>query len=82
MLKQQATLYHAKGSVTSVHFSPNGSKLVVAYGSGYVFLGDSAGKKSREWQLEGSTSARFAPDGRHLVLENANATAYILRLQP
>jgi DNA-binding beta-propeller fold protein YncE len=79
--KERMTLDLAKGSVgESVHFSPDGSKLVVAYGSGYVFLGDSTGKKQRDWQLEGPTAVRFAPDGKHLVMENANATTYILRL--
>jgi WD40 repeat protein len=78
--KQRMTLDLAKGSDGSVHFSPDGSKLVVAYGSGYVLLCDSAGKKLHDWQLEGPTSVRFAPDGKHLVMENANATAYFLRL--
>jgi len=68
------------GPVSSVNFSPDGSKLVVAFGSGYIFLGDSSGKKLHEWQLEGPSVVRFAPDGRHLVIENNNATAYILRL--
>jgi WD40 repeat protein len=78
--KEQATLGHAKGPVSSVHFSPDGSKLVAAYDSGYIFLGDSTGKKVHDWQLEGPAAVRFAPDGRHLLIENGNATAYILRL--
>jgi WD40 repeat protein len=77
--QQRMTLDLAKGSDGSVHFSPDGSKLVLAYGSGYVLLCDSAGKKLHDWQLEGPSSVRFAPDGTHLVMENANATAYFLR---
>lgn len=73
-----------KGSVSSVHYSPDGNKPVVAFDGGYVFLGDSSGKKQREWQLPGPTAGhqgvRFAPDGGHLVIANSNATAYILRL--
>jgi WD40 repeat protein len=78
--KEQATLGHAKGPVNSVHFSPEGSKLAVAYGGGYVFLGDSTGRKLRDWQLDGPSTVRFAPDGKHLLVANSNATAYILRL--
>src|SRR5262249_30337894 len=80
--KERMTLDLAKGPVDSVHVSPDGRKFAVAYGSGYVLLGDSAGKKLHDWQLEGPAVVRFAPDGRHLVMENANATAYILRIQP
>jgi WD40 repeat protein len=75
-----------QGPVSAVHYSPDGSKLVVAYGSGYLFLGDASGKKLREWQLEGPPAeggvngVRFTPDGRHLLIDNSNATAYILRL--
>jgi WD40 repeat protein len=82
MLKERATLNHEKGSVQSVHYSPDGSKLVVAYGSGCVLVCDSSGKELHEWQLEGPASARFAPDGRHVVTENGNATVYVLRLPP
>jgi WD40 repeat protein len=82
MLKELATLNHEKGSVQSVHYSPDGSKLVVAYGSGCVLVCDSSAKKLHEWQLDGPASARFAPDGRHVVTENGNATVYILRLPP
>jgi WD40 repeat protein len=81
ILKQEATLDHKKGGVSSVHYSPDGSKLVVAYANGYVFLGDPAGKKLRDWQLDGGTSVQFAPDGHHLLMQNANTTLYILRLQ-
>jgi WD40 repeat protein len=77
--KERITLDHAKGSVGSVHYSPDGKKLLVAYVSGSVFLGDSDGKKLHEWYLEGLSTVRFAPDGRHFVIQNSNATAYILR---
>jgi WD40 repeat protein len=80
--KKRITLDLAKGAVDSVHFSSDGSKLVVAYGRGYVFVSDSDGKKLHDWQLEGPTAVRFAPDGRHLLIENSNATAYIVRLPP
>ena len=82
MLKERATVNHKTDSVQSVNYSPDGSKLVVAHGSGCILVCDSAGKKLHEWQLDGPASARFAPDGRHVVTENGNATAYILRLPP
>jgi len=28
-----------------------------------IYLGDSTGKKLRDWQTEGPTVVRFAPDG-------------------
>jgi WD40 repeat protein len=83
---ERSALRFDKGPVGSLNYSPDGSKLVVAFGGGRVFVGDSTGKKLREWQLPGATGGsggpgvRFAPDGRHLVIENSNATAYILRL--
>lgn len=80
MLRERATANHKKDSVQSVHYSRDGSKLVVAYGSGCILVCDSSGKKLHEWQLEGPASARFAPDGRHIVTDNGNATVYILRL--
>src|SRR5262249_37879120 len=83
---ERSTLRLNKG-VGSINYSPDGSKLVVVCDNGYLFLGDSSGKKLRAWQLEGSIAAeqglggaRFAPDGRHLLIENSNATAYIVRL--
>jgi WD40 repeat protein len=83
---ERSTLRLDKGPVSSIHYSPDGSRLVVAFDSGCVFVGDSSGKKLHEWQLPGPTGGwggsgvRFAPDGRHLVVENSNATAYVLRL--
>jgi WD40 repeat protein len=85
---ERSTLRLDKGPVSSVHYSSDGSKLVVAFEGGYVFVGDASGKKLHEWQLPGPTGGlggpgvRFAPDGRHLVIENSNATAYVLRLAP
>jgi WD40 repeat protein len=85
---ERSTLKLEKGPVSSINYSPDGSKLVVGFASGDVFVADSAGKKLHEWQFPGPTGglgcngARFAPDGRHLVIENSNATAYILRLTP
>lgn len=68
--------------VGSITCTPDGSKLVVVCDNGYIFLGDSSGKKPREWQLEGPIAAEqgasgacFAPHGRYLVIENSNATA-------
>jgi WD40 repeat protein len=82
---ERSTLRPNKGPVGAINYSPDGSKLVVASGH-FVFVGDSTGKKLHEWQLPGPTAVegvcgvRFAPDGRHVVTENGNATAYILRL--
>lgn len=76
-----------KGAVGAINYSPDGSKLVATSGT-FVFVCDSTGKTLHEWQLPGSidkagsAGVRFAPDGRHVVIENSNATAYILRLAP
>lgn len=84
---ERSTLRLNEGPVGSINYSPDGSKLVVAF-AGSVFVGDRSGKKLHEWQLPGPTGAgrangvRFAPDGKYLVIENSNATAYILRLSP
>jgi WD40 repeat protein len=52
--------------------------------AGETVLWDALGKKhhkQRRMQLPGAAlSLAFAPDGRHLVLGNANGTAYVLRL--
>jgi len=84
---ERSALQLGKGPVGAINYSPDGSKLAVAVGN-FIFVGDSSGKKLHEWQLPGPTAwagvggVRFAPDGRHLVIENGNATAYILRLPP
>src|SRR5262249_49466129 len=44
---ERAALRLDKGPVSSVQYSPDGNKLVVAFASGYVFVGDSSGKKLR-----------------------------------
>jgi WD40 repeat protein len=83
---ERSTLRPNKGPVGALDYSPDGSKLVATFGN-FVFVCDSTGKKLHEWQLPGPTGGwggsgvRFAPDGRHLVIENSNATAYVLRLQ-
>jgi WD40 repeat protein len=82
---ERSTLRLNKGPVGSINYSPDGGKLAVAFGNA-VFVGDSSGKKLHEWKLPGPTAeggasgVRFAPDGRHLVIENSNATVYVLRL--
>ena len=52
---ERSTLRLDKGPVDSINYSPDGNKLVVASGNGSIFLGDSSGKKLREWQLPGPT---------------------------
>jgi WD40 repeat protein len=84
---ERAALHSNKGPIGAINYSPDGSKLVMGFGNS-IFVGDSAGKKLHAWQWPGPTAwagvggVRFAPDGRHLVIANSNATAYVLRLAP
>lgn len=64
--------------------APDGRRLALAVRTGArheVLLWDVAAARVRQrWELPWPTRPSFAPDGRHLILSNANGTIYLLRL--
>jgi WD40 repeat protein len=83
--KQQPTVLvgHTR-SITSVAYAPDGTKVAASAEDGKVFLWDVGNPKPRQkWELPGAVHAvTFDAQSRYLALANANATAFILRLEP
>lgn len=69
-------------SSSSVAVSPDGRTMITAV-NGKLALLDTTTNKARDWlTLPGGTpsSLLIAPDGRHLIVGNANGSIYILRI--
>lgn len=71
-----------QAACTSVAFSPDGKRLVVADQSGRLNLWDAETRRhQRTISLPGPIRAAvFAPDSRHIATANGNGTVYLLRL--
>jgi WD40 repeat protein len=70
------------GWVTLLTFSPDGRRLNIGRGNATFDLVEVAtGRVAAEWHWQTALHpAAITRDGRHLVTENADGTAYILRL--
>jgi WD40 repeat protein/formylglycine-generating enzyme required for sulfatase activity len=67
--------------VRDVDFAPDGKTLAACSEEGWSVWDVAKGKKVREWrQAGGCSDIQYAPDGRHVIVTNANGTVYIVRL--
>ncbi len=80
-------LHTLKGHTGKIHrnrlvYSQNSQLLASGGDDNRVIVWNVAdGKQVKSWTLPGPVnSVLFAPDNRHLILNNGNGTAYVLRL--
>ena len=82
-VKTQELLYDLKGHqgyLVDLAFDREGASIFTAGSDGRLLRWFSADAKT-EWRLPGPVqSVRRSPDGRHLLVNNGNRTAYVLRI--
>lgn len=79
-----------EGCGHTLSFAPDGKTLVYTAWNPNDLPGDQVGelvvwdrakeRPVRRWKLPGVAHPTFTPDGRHLIADNHNGTAYVLRL--